>query len=87
MKFLYVLCVLCGLNLPAIALDREAFTFTNYNLNVRIEPEQQRLAARGTITLRNDSCRCASSTYRQETSMSNITPDSIRLVIGSSEAP
>jgi hypothetical protein len=55
MKFLYVLCVLCGLNLPAIALDREAFTFTNYNLNVRIEPEQQRLAARGTITLRNDS--------------------------------
>src|SRR5438094_9894988 len=55
MKFLYVLCVLCGLNLPAIALDREAFTFTNYNLNVRIEPEQQRLSARGNITLRNDS--------------------------------
>src|SRR5438093_12871710 len=55
MKFLYVLCVLCVLNLTAIALDREAFTFTNYNPNVRIEPEQQRLSARGNITLRNDS--------------------------------
>jgi hypothetical protein len=55
MKFLCVLCVLCGFNLPSSALDREAFTFTNYNLNVRIEPEQQRLAVRGTITVRNDS--------------------------------
>ena len=27
----------------------------NYNLDVRIEPEQQRLAVRGKITLRNDS--------------------------------
>ncbi len=36
-------------------MDREAFTFTNYDLDVRIEPEQQRLAVRGKITLRNDS--------------------------------
>ena len=28
----------------AFALDREAFTFTNYDLEVRVEPEQQRLA-------------------------------------------
>jgi hypothetical protein len=55
MKFLCALCVLCGLAAPALALDREAFTFTKYDLNVRIEPEQQRLAVRGTITLRNDS--------------------------------
>ncbi len=55
MKFLRVLCVLCGLAVHAFALDREAFTFTNYDLGVRIEPEQQRLAARGKITLRNDS--------------------------------
>src|ERR1700690_4067418 len=55
MKFLCALCVLCGLVLPAQALDREAFTFTNYNLNVRVEPEQQRLGVRGKITLRNDS--------------------------------
>ncbi|MGA9392777.1 MAG: hypothetical protein WBV69_20275, partial [Candidatus Sulfotelmatobacter sp.] len=39
----------------AFALDREAFSFTNYDLNVRVEPEQQRLGVRGKITLRNDS--------------------------------
>jgi hypothetical protein len=49
------LCVLCVSVVNAFALDREAFTFTNYDLNVRIEPEQQRLAVRGKITLRNDS--------------------------------
>ncbi|HXY03786.1 MAG TPA: hypothetical protein VEI49_09430 [Terriglobales bacterium] len=57
MKFLCVLCVLCGFSLCSFALDREAFTFTNYDLTVRIEPEQQRLAVRGKITLRNDSAR------------------------------
>jgi len=46
------LCV-CAIN--CFALDREAFTFTNYDLNVRVEPEQQRLGVRGQITLRNDS--------------------------------
>jgi hypothetical protein len=55
MKFLGALCVLCGLALPAVALDREAFTFTKYDLNVRVEPEQQRLGVRGKVTLRNDS--------------------------------
>jgi hypothetical protein len=55
MKLLRVLCVLCGLVAPGIALDREAFTFTNYNLDLRVEPEQQRLGVRGRITLRNDS--------------------------------
>src|ERR1700691_3498004 len=55
MKFLGALVVLCGLALPALALDREAFTFTHYDLDVRVEPEQQRLAVRGQITLRNDS--------------------------------
>jgi hypothetical protein len=54
-KFLRVLCVLCGLVFQGFALDREAFTFTDYNLDVRVEPEQQRLAVRGKITLRNDS--------------------------------
>ena len=55
MKSLRVLCVFCGLVVPGLALDREAFTFTNYNLDVRVEPEQQRLGVRGRITLRNDS--------------------------------
>ncbi len=55
MKVLRVLCVLCGLIIQARALDREAFSFTSYTLDVRVEPEQQRLAVRGKITLRNDS--------------------------------
>ena len=55
MRFLCVLCVLCGLGSSAIAIDREAFTFTKYDLEIRLEPEQQRLGARGKITLRNDS--------------------------------
>ena len=41
----------------AFALDREAFTITKYDLDVRLEPEQQRLGARGKITLRNDSAQ------------------------------
>jgi hypothetical protein len=49
------LIFLSGWARNAFSLDREAFTFTRYDLNVRIEPEQQRLGARGTITLRNDS--------------------------------
>jgi hypothetical protein len=55
MKLLCVLSVLCGLVFPALALDREAFTFTKYDLEVRVEPEQQRLAVRGKVWLRNDS--------------------------------
>src|SRR5882724_8802637 len=55
MKFLCALCVLCGLGAQGFALDREAFTFTKYDLHIRMEPEQQRLGVRGTITLRNDS--------------------------------
>ena len=55
MKFFCVFCVLCGFASAAWALDREAFTISKYNLEIRLEPEQQRLGARGKITLRNDS--------------------------------
>jgi hypothetical protein len=55
MKLLCALCVLCGLGVQGFALDREAFTFINYNLTVQLEPEQQRIGVRGKITLRNDS--------------------------------
>lgn len=47
--------VLYASAMSCFSLDREAFTFTNYDLDVRIEPEQQRLGVRGRITLRNDS--------------------------------
>jgi hypothetical protein len=54
-KSLGFLCVLCASVVNCFALDREAFTFTNYDLNVQIEPEQHRLGVRGKVTLRNDS--------------------------------
>jgi hypothetical protein len=52
-KSLCFLCVLCG-SVLCFSLDREAFAITNYDLNVRVEPEQHRLGVRGKITLRND---------------------------------
>ncbi len=58
MKFVFalrVLCVLCGASSFAVSLEREAFTITKYDLAITLEPEQQRLGARGKITLRNNS--------------------------------
>ncbi len=56
MKLFCVLWVVCAAGATScFSLDRDAFTYTQYKLDVRIEPEQQRLAVRGTITLRNDS--------------------------------
>lgn len=54
-KALFLLCVLCALVGSCFSLDREAFSIVHYDLDVRVEPEQHRLAARGTILLRNDS--------------------------------
>jgi hypothetical protein len=59
MKFVYkslvFLCLLCSSMVHCFSLDREAFTYTNYDLNVQVEPEQHRLGVRGKLTLRNDS--------------------------------
>jgi hypothetical protein len=52
-----VICVVCACASAAPALDREAFTISKYDLEIRLEPEQQRLGARGKITLRNDSAQ------------------------------
>ena len=49
------LCIFCTAAITAFSLDREAFTFTKYDLDARVEPDLQRLGVRGTITLRNDS--------------------------------
>src|SRR4051794_32000228 len=53
-KYIFFLLT-CLLSSACAALDREAFTFTNYDLEVRVEPAQHRLSARGTLMLRNDS--------------------------------
>jgi hypothetical protein len=54
--FARCLCVLglLGGSVSSFALDREAFSFTNYDLNLLIDSEQHRLGARGKVTLRND---------------------------------
>jgi hypothetical protein len=46
-----------ALSTPAAAINREAFAIAKYDLEIRLEPEQQRLGARGKITLRNDSAQ------------------------------
>jgi len=50
--FLFFLSVLCG---SSFAVDRTAFTFTHYDLEIRIDPEGHAIAARGKVRLRNDS--------------------------------
>jgi hypothetical protein len=55
MKFLCLVWALFAAVVNSFALDREAFTLTNYDLQVRVEPEQQRLGVRGKVILRNDS--------------------------------
>ena len=55
MKIWVVLWIVASALASANSLDREAFTFSKYDLNVQVEPEQQRLAVRGKIVLRNDS--------------------------------
>jgi hypothetical protein len=53
--FRTIFILLVALSASAFALDRNAFTFTKYDLELRVDPEEQALASRGKITLRNDS--------------------------------
>ena len=53
-KILALLCFLCASVVSAFSLDREAFSFTSYDLTLQVDPEQHRLGVRGKITLRND---------------------------------
>jgi hypothetical protein len=54
MKYLLgLLCVVCGLH-SAFGLDRNAFTFAQYNLTVHLDPAHQSLDTTGKLTLRND---------------------------------
>jgi hypothetical protein len=54
-KPVLVFCVLCALCGSLFAVDRTAFTFTHYELEVRIDPAGHAIAARGKVRLRNDS--------------------------------
>src|SRR6266481_3282401 len=69
MKFVLTAWLLCLISLFATAqttpapaaqntkvvADRNAFTFTNYNLNITIEPSRAAFSGRGTLTMKNDS--------------------------------
>lgn len=52
--FSYTFFVFCAMGL-ASPINRDAFTFTKYDLEVRLDPESHQMAARGHIFLRNDS--------------------------------
>jgi hypothetical protein len=56
-SFAKTLCFLCALSVSAASfgLEREAFSISNYDLNLQIDRQQHRLGVRGKITLRNDS--------------------------------
>lgn len=54
-NLLGILCVLCASAANCFSLDREAFSVTNYDLHLQVEPELHRLGVRGKVTLRNDS--------------------------------
>ena len=63
-----LLCLICAAASKALALDREAFSITNYDLNLQIEPEQHRLGVRGKIVLRNDTATAQKITILQVSS-------------------
>lgn len=54
-KVALLVVVLWLAGIKAYSIDREAFTFIRYDLDVRVEPVQQRLGVRGIVVLRNDS--------------------------------
>ncbi len=54
-RIVWIVCVLVGFAIPGYSLDRIAFSFTRYQLEVRVDPQGHALAARGKITLHNDS--------------------------------
>jgi hypothetical protein len=65
MKFLITCIFLSVVVASCSAIDRDAFTFTNYDLNVRVDPGQQRLGVRGKISLRNDSSVAQKNVFLQ----------------------
>ncbi len=55
MKWFLLALTVFILKTSALSLDREAFTFTKYDLDIQIDPQQQRLEVRGKLDVRNDS--------------------------------
>jgi hypothetical protein len=54
-RFALVVFLFVWATLPALALDRNAFSFTHYDLRVTLDPHQHGLAVEGTVEVRNAS--------------------------------
>lgn len=54
-SFCKAFVLVIALSAASFSIDRNAFTFTKYDLEVRVDPDSQSMAARGKVTLRNDS--------------------------------
>jgi hypothetical protein len=55
MRFLITLLFLFALSLPTLAVEREAFTITRYQLEAQLDRGTHVIAVSGKLTLRNDS--------------------------------
>ncbi len=55
MRFLIAIILLLSAGLPALAIDREAFTISRYQLEVQIDRSAHVIVVSGKVTLRNDS--------------------------------
>lgn len=55
MRFLIALILVLSAGLPALAIDREAFTISRYQLEVQVDRSAHVIAVTGKLTLRNDS--------------------------------
>jgi hypothetical protein len=64
----YVFSILLLWSMAAAALDREAFTFTRYDLKVSIDPATGALSGSGTVELRNDSASAQNNVTLQVSS-------------------
>lgn len=50
-----LVALIVSFSVGALALDRQAFTFSNYNLKVKLDPAKQGLSVSGNLQARNDS--------------------------------
>ena len=55
MRLLIALILLLSAGRPALAIDREAFTISRYQLEVQLDRSAHVIAVTGKLTLRNDS--------------------------------
>jgi hypothetical protein len=76
-RAVYLFTLLCTFHVTAGALDREAFTFIRYDLQLHIDPQLQTLSASGSVELRNDSAEAQKNAVLQISSSLRWTAISV----------